>query len=763
MDRFFKAVLNHRKLVLAIFIIATVASILCIPQVKVNYNFADYLPADNPSTIALHDMQGAFGTSAPNSQLFAGGIDQVQAEQLADALQTIPEVESLLWLGSVVDLRMPLAAADPDLVAAWCCDEGYLYQITLDTSDSGGALRAMNDVRALAGEYTDDIAMAGEAINTATATGSSNTEIQLIMIMAIIVILGLLMLTSQSWFEPVLFIIVVLIAIALNLGTNIFRGEISFVTQMCAAILQLAVSMDYGIVMLHNYREFSAQGLEPEDAMVKSMHRGFSVIASSAATTFFGFLALCVMVFLLGADMGIVLAKGIIFSFVCVMFMLPCLILICRKPLEKTRHRNFLPSFEKFARVCMKVSLPFAIIVVLITVPAFLGQRHLNYVYGASGFVEQGSQLYTETERIDNLFGANESWVVMVPEGNWAEETALVRDLEALPLISGVTSYTTVASEAIPTQMVDSSQIEQLISGGYSRLVLSTKVKGEGDIPFGLVEQVRDVCARHFGDSYRMVGAAVTCYDINTTVTSDSLRVILASILAIGLVLVIMFRSATIPIALLLSIEISIWINLAIPYFMGTSIQYIGYLVISSIMLGATVDYTIILTRGYLEERKTLPPREACIKGISRNAITILTSGTILTVCGALIGAISSNGVIAELGTLVGRGAAIAAVLTFLFLPALLVYGDWIIQHTTYGLKHFKPGFEGAIAEGDGTDVAVARAVLQVTSGGLKPACGTEAADGNLRDNNAAAMADITRKDKQTGADTLEVSHEDTR
>lgn len=686
-DKIYRSVLSHRKSFLVGVVITLIISALCIPGVKVNYQFADYLPESSPSTIALEELNDNFSSSIPNARLAVDGFSLMQAESLAKKIENTDGVKSVIWLGDVVDTARPLATYDDATVASWCSGEMYLYQISFDTAKSSVAMEEITQIAE--SMNATKVAFAGDAVNTGVAKSSSDFEIQLIMIMAIVVILGLLLLTSEAWFEPVLFLSVIGISIVYNLGTNIIFGEISFITQMCGAILQLAVSMDYGIVMLHTYRGFKAEGLSSYEAAVAAMHKASSVIASSAATTFFGFLALCVMAFLIGADMGVVLAKGIVFSFLCVLFILPALVLTFERVLKKTAHRKLLPSFDKFATWCLRLAVPFTVAIALITVPAYLGQKQPNFVYGASGFVEPGSQLYEDTELIEDTFNAAGQWVLLVPEKQWGAEKGLVAELEALPQVKSTTSYSSAVSERIPTSMVPAESLSELMAGGYSRIVISTTVGDEGKEEFQLVQTVRDLADEYYEPgTTHLVGSAVTSYDMSLIVNDDSTRVLLASVLAIGIVLLLMFRSISLPIILVLTIEISIWINLAIPYFLGTTIQYIGYLIISSIMLGATVDYTIILSKAYLDERKHREKRQAMLKAMSDVAITILTSATILTVCGALIGVISSNGVIAGLGTLIGRGAFIAALNTFLLLPMLLLILDKLIEKTTW-----KPGF----------------------------------------------------------------------
>ena len=686
-DKIFRGALNHRRVVIVIAALLFIVSVLCIPSVKINYQFSDYLPESSESTVSLRVMEEAFNSPTPNSNIMVEGLSLTQASELATHMETIEGVEEVMWLGTTCDISQPLETYDPDVVSAYKKGDSYLYQVALDTSV---ATQSMDLIREVANEVgATDVSMSGEAINSAVAQGSSDFEIQLILVMAVIVILGLLLITSEAWFEPVLFLSVIGISIVYNLGTNIIFGEISFLTQRCAAVLQLAVSMDYGIVMLHAFRGFKAQGLTSYDAAVAAMHKAAAVIASSAATTFFGFLSLCVMAFLIGADMGVVLAKGIVFSFLCVLFLLPILVLSSEKLLKKTAHKKFLPSFDKFAVWCMRIAVPFTVIIALITVPAYLGQKQPNFVYGASGFVEPGTELYEETNAINDTFGAQEQWVMLVPEGDWGRELQMVKRIEDLEGVSAVTSYVTAVSANIPTDMVPSEDLSQLVSGGYSRIVVSTSVEGESEEAFSLVQALRDIGDEFYPEENYLVGSAVTSYDMSLIVNDDSLRIFIASVVAIGLVLLLMFRSLSIPLMLLLTIEISIWINLAIPYFTGESIQYIGYLIISAIMLGATVDYTIILSRAYLDRRVEMEKRPAMLSAISYSAITILTSATILTVCGAFIGIISSNGVIAGLGTLIGRGAFIAALNTFLLLPILFMVLDKVVEKTTWKARFY--------------------------------------------------------------------------
>lgn len=688
MLKFCEAFLRRRKAVAAVFALLAVACALCIPQVKVNYSMVDYLPEDAESVIALNDMESAFDGATPNARAYVEGIDLSTADELASSLGEIDGVSDVMWLGTNADTRTPTALLDEDLVAKWKTDSGYLFQMSVE---SGKGKVAVDEVRA-ACEATGatQVSLAGEAVTTASAQKSTATEVSLILLMGVLIITLILLLTSHSWFEPVIFLGVIGIAIVLNMGTNIIQGEISFVSQICGAILQLAVSMDYAIVLLHTFRRCQREYPDPEVAMAHAMKRGFSVVLSSAAVTFFGFLSLTVMRFGIGVDMGIVLAKGIVFSFFTVMFLMPCLILLCLRPLDATRHKFLIPPFDRFARVCQKLMVPMAVIVILVAVPACLGEGRTDFQYGSSDFNSPESQLGQESQHVNEAFGESQTWVVMVPEGHWAEEQQLLDALRETDGIKGVTSYITVAGRAMPTAIVPDSTLSQVISNGWSRTVLTVDAATGSDKAFSLVEKVRDTAQQYYGSDYRLVGNDVSNYDLRETCHEDSDRVKLFSMLAIGIVLAVMFRSLSLPFLILAAIEVSIWVNLAIPYFLGERLNYIGYLVIDAVQLGAAVDYAIIYAREYFERRAGYPPVEAARSAVKHAGLTILTSSSILMFAGVAVWLIASNGVISQLGVLVGRGAFLAMLMMFVFLPWLFKTFDGLICRTTYGLNAFK-------------------------------------------------------------------------
>ncbi|MDR1272712.1 MAG: MMPL family transporter [Clostridiales Family XIII bacterium] len=685
---FIYGILHHRKAVIFGFVLFTLLCTICIPLVNVNYNITSYLPREAQSTKSLKLMSDAYKSEIPNARLYAKGISLPEATNLAADLKGIDGVEDVLWLGDQADTLQPLEILSKDTTRSWTNGDGFLYQLTID---NGKTSKAIDEIRASAlAHNAAEAFMSGDAVTTNSARESTSEEILYILLIAVVTIIIIVSLTSESWFEWVVFLLVLAMAIMMNMGTNIFKGEISFITQICAAVLQLAVSMDYAIVMLHTFRRYEQRYPgDPLKSMAYAMHKGFSVVLSSAAATFFGFLSLCIMSFLIGVDMGIVLAKGILFSFISVMFLMPCIILACLGPLKRFEHRSLLPSFDRFGNRCAKLMIPLSIVICIGVVPAYLAQGKTEFSYGASGMIDEKSETGREAKVIDDAFEASQTWAMIVPEGRWAQEKALINELEALPQVKSVTSYVSVASERIPVEMAPEAQVSQLISKGNSRIIIQTAVDPGNSPGYGLVEDVLKLGEKYYGDESRLAGAQVSEYDLKVTTQADTGRVKLFSMVTIALVLMVMFRSLSIPLIVLIPIEMAIWVNMAVPYFTGQNLNYIGYLVIDAVQLGASVDYAIIFTREYLDQRRLHPPLKAAGAAISGSGIMIMTSALILTIAGLSIHFVASNKIISEIGTLIGRGAFISMLMMFTLLPLLFVLGDWIVRHTSLGTGTF--------------------------------------------------------------------------
>ncbi len=677
MERAANFSLKHRKAVLITFIVLTAVCVLLFPLVGINYDMSEYLPDSAPSTKAIQVMKDEFKTAIPSAEVMLPPMSLAEARQKKSELEQLSFVTDVNWLDDLVDLAQPLAMADQELIDTYYKDRQPLFMVTVaDGYDNVTMQKYLHD---FAGE---DGAVRGQIISMARAQVSVQTEVTRIMAIAVPIALIILIIATRTWLEPLLFMVVLFVAVMLNMGTNIIFGEISFITQSVAAILQLAVSIDYAIFMLHRFDEYHAQGYEPFTAMRMAMVKAAGAITASALTTFFGFLALVFMRFKIGPDIGFVLAKGIVFSLVSVMFLLPVLILMTWKLLAKTRHRSFLPSFKGFGKFVYKIRIPVMILVLTLALPLFLAQRKNHFLYGMDSYPAD-SREYAETERIEDVYGLSTQMALLVPRGDWDKETALMSELEALDRIDSVFGYSSAAGVTVPPAFLPPQDRAQLLSDNYSRLILVSDVKTESAPSFALVETIREKTAAYYGDDYHLIGENATLVDMRDMISRDNMIVNGLAILAVGLVVALVFRSIAIPLILLLTIEAAIWLNLAIPYLQGKELNFIGYLVISTVQLGATVDYGILLTQYYLDHRKTLLPREAAMQSVADTAGSLVSPALILAGVSFTLMGVSTIAVVKELGLVLGRGALISLGMVMFFLPGLLVLLDRAIEKTT--------------------------------------------------------------------------------
>ena len=674
MERFYGAVTARRKLVAALFLLAAAAGLLLRPLVPVNYDINDYLPEETASTVSLQVMEEQFPGGIPNARVMARDVTVPEALELKRQLADVPGVLEVTWLDDVQDVTVPLAAMDAETLNSYYRDGAALYSVTVSESDY---VAAVDGIRQVLGEKG---AMTGSAVSMAASATGTMGEVQLIGAFGVAFALVVLALTTSSWLEPLLVLAGLGVAVFINAGSNLIFGEISFVTNAAGSILQMAVSLDYSVFLLHRFEECRAGRDDSVGAMVEALTKSTGSILSSGLTTVIGFLALALMRFRLGPDLGLALAKGVAISLITALLFVPCLILLTLPLADRLRHRRLIPSMGGFGRLVRRVTLPLAVAFVIAVAPAYLAYNANEFYYGSAKMFGPESEYGRDTAAIEETFGVSDTYVLLVPGNDTAVQSRLSRDLRALEHVTGIISYVDAAGAEVPMSYLDSGTLSQLQSGQYARMVISVDVPYEGDVTFGLVEDIRAVAESYYPGGYYLAGQGVNTYDLMDTVTSDLAKVNLVAIGAVFLVLLLTMRSLWLPVLLVLTIETAIWLNLAVPYFAGTPVFYITYLIISSIQLGATVDYAILLTDRYRENRSGLEPREAMEKTVADTAVSILTSGSVLTVVGLLMGYISSNQLLAQLGLLLGRGAIFSLCAVLFVLPGLLRASDRLVM-----------------------------------------------------------------------------------
>lgn len=673
MKKFYMSLVNHRKTMVMIFTMVFVVCLLLGNLVKVNYDINDYLPESSPSTVSLELMQEEFDGGIPNARIMISDVTIPEALEYKEKLEAVDGVTAVTWLDDVVSIFVPISTLDTDTLETYYKDNNALFTVTIEEDRR---IEAVSSIREIIGE---DNAMTGSAVSTAISTTETVLEVNKISIFTVLFVLVVLVMTTNSWMEPLIVLIGLGLAIVINNGTNLIFGEISFVTNAAGSILQLAVSLDYSVFLLHRFEECRQENPDVKAAMTEALCKSTSSILSSGLTTVIGFLALVLMQFRLGPDLGLALAKGVAISLITVFVFMPSFILLTYKWLDKTRHKDLLPKFDLFGKSVQKMTIPMVCIFVILIIPAYLASNANDYYYGSSNIFGNETQLGSDTAVIESVFGKSDTYVLMVPAGDTATETELSQELNNLPQVTSIISYVDLAGAEIPLEYLDENTLSQLISKNYSRMVLSVDVPYEGEDAFSLVEQVRDIAQKYYSDTYYLAGEGVSTYDLMETVTDDMVKVNFMAIAAVFIVLLLSLRSISLPIVLVLSIETAIWINLSIPYFMDTPIFYIAYLIISSIQLGATVDYAILMTDRYKENREMMNKKAAVIQIISDVTVSILTSGSVLTVVGLLLGYITTNQLLGQLGIFIGRGAILSLIIVLFVLPGLLYLFDPLI------------------------------------------------------------------------------------
>ena len=666
-------VIRYKKSIIAVFLALTAVSVVLFACTGINYNIMDYLPEDANSTKALDLMEEEFDQPLPNLNVMAENVSLEEAVELKQKIAGADSVRDVMWLDDSIDLRTPVEMQDSATVETYYKDNCALFMVSVE---DGKERSAISSIREACGDVT--VKFSGNAADQASSQELAISQAVKAIIMLVPILIIILLLVTESYIEPVFYLLTLGTSVLLNLGSNIVLGEISFVTLAAAPILQMAVSLDYAVFLSHSYDEFKRHGFEQTDAIRMAIQSSTKSISASMLTTLFGFVALLFMQFRIGADMGISLVKGVLLSYLCAMVFLPALLLCGDKLIERTKHRRLIPTFGTLGKRIMKVRIPIALILLVVMVPAFLGQANNSFFYGTSESTPVDSEAY----EIEQKFGAMNSFVVMVPRGDSAKETMLCQELKKLDHVSSVMSYAETVSNKIPTVYLSESIVSQFYSENYARIILSLDVPYEGAESFALVEQIRATADSYYPDQWYTCGQSANMYDMKAFVEQDNQRVNLITIVYIYLVLLLMTQNLLTPVLLILTIKCSIWLNMSIPYFTASSLCYLGYLIVSTVQMGATVDYAILLTNTYQEKRLQMPAKQAMTETLNEIFSSLLVSASTLTLAGFCLSLSSSNEIIQAIGILTGRGAILAIGMVMLFLPTLILLTDKILPHT---------------------------------------------------------------------------------
>lgn len=657
-----------------IFIVAVIFCAICAPFVEVNYDLTEYLPDYVDSKAGLNLMEEKFGYPG-TARIMIEDVTLYEAKQYKDRLEAVDGVDQILWCDTTTDIYTSSEFIHEKDIEDYYKDGSAVMDVTFVEGDSSKRTsQAIDEMREITGDKGYFVGMAVQSKSLAEKVAE---EMKLILSLGVFFIFLILCITTTSWFEPVLFLSVMGVAIVLNKGTNIFLGTISFLTNNVVAVLQLAVSMDYSIFLLHAYTRYKNAGQDQETALTHAIEEALNSILASSLTTIVGFLVLTVMKFNIGFDLGLSLAKGVVFSLITVLFFMPALILRMSKLIDRFAHRSFLPDFTRLSRGICKIRLVVLALVLVIFLPMYQAQKRNSYLFGNSAVgAGEGTQVYEDDQKIIKIFGRSNMMMAIVPAQSNVTEAQFTERLEELPYIKSVRSLAGTLPQGVPEEFLPESITGLLHKNGYSRILIYTRTKEESPLAFQCSDEIQSIIKEYYPENSYLVGGTPSTQDIEAIITKDYALVNLLSMLGVFLVVMLTYKSLAIPLVVMIPIEVAIYFNMAVPYLAGEKVVFMGYVIVSCIQLGATVDYAILTTSNYIDARKTMDKHEAASFTLIRSIPAILTSGSILTIVGYVLYHISSISAIGDLGHLIGRGAWISVLLVLTLLPALLVLVD---------------------------------------------------------------------------------------
>ena len=673
-------IVKQKKLIIFLYIILSLLAFIGSRFVEVNYDLSLYLPQSLNSIEGKNILEEEFGIGGTAYVLIKDESFN-EIENLIKDIETIAGIKEVIWLGTVEDIFKPEDFMDENIKKEFLSENSNLIQIHFSNpNDSLETVEGVEEIQNILGEKG---VVGGPAAVSKDLQYITSKEVIYYSLVAFVIISIILFLSLESFIEPILFFIAIGVAIILNMGTNIVFDNISYTTHSVAAIIQLAVSMDYSIFLLHRYMEEKENHRDNNQAMIVAIEKTFNSVLSSSMTTVAGFLALIVMKYTIGRDIGLVLAKGVLFSLISVMTLLPVLILLFDKAIEKYKHKVFLPSFNKLANFIIRRKYVLLIIGIIIAIPSYLAQSNVKYYYANEKVLPETSDSNMAIREINQLFSNKNQLALLLPKGDKLKENQLTEELKNIEGVGDVKGMYSMVDIVIPETFIPEDVKENFQSKNYSLININLNLPMEGDITKDSLNQIKTKVSNYY-DKWYLTGESAIYSDLQETTAKDFRNVSILSIVLITSIILIAFKSISIPIILVFIIELGIWINLAIPYIQGKILNFISFIIIGAIQLGATVDYAILFTSRYRENLEKINDRnKAAIETIVDTGRPILTSALILFTGTFSVYLITSMTNAKELTLLIGRGAIISLILVLMVLPSLLIIFHKVISIST--------------------------------------------------------------------------------
>lgn len=689
MIKFGKGVVKTRILILILAFALLIPAGISFINTRINFDILSYLPGQIETMKGQDIMVDEFGTGAL-SFVVIEDMDDQDIKVLADDIEDLEGVKDVIWYGTIADSSLPREALPDDLYDFFNNADADSQLMLVTFKDTMGSDETMEAIDKMNGMVKDHCFVAGMgAVNTDTKNLTLQQAPIYVLIAAILsmIIMGI---TMESIVVPMLFLLSIGMAIIYNLGTNFIQGEISYLTLALTAVLQLAVTMDYSIFLWHSYQEqIERYDGDKKRAMAHAISHTIVSVTGSSVTTVAGFIALCFMSFTLGLDLGIVMAKGVIIGVIGCVTILPALILACDKAIEKTKHRVLMPDISKISGWVTKHFRLIAVLFVIILIPALYGYTHTNVYYDLAGTMPDSAYSKQANDRLNEQYAMGATHIVIAPSSmSKADSISMINEIKKVDGVKMAASLDSIIGPTIPEEMLPDKVKDIFENGDYQMMLISSEYQTASDEVNDQITELNKIVKSYSNDAM-LIGEAPCTKDLINITDTDFKRVSAISIIAIFVIILLVFKSISLPIILVAVIEFAIFVNMGIPGFTGTKLPFIASIVIGTIQLGATVDYAILMTTKYRKNRYTgMEKQPAITKALHDSTMSIIVSALCFFAATFGVGLYSNIDMISSICILLARGAIISMFVVILVLPSMFMIFDRVICATSMGFKN---------------------------------------------------------------------------
>lgn len=694
--KFAKSVVKYRIPILLTAALLMLPSFYCMTHTRINYDMLDYLPADMDTVKGQDELMEDFGKGA-FSFIVVEGMPVSEVSALKSRIEQVDHVETVLWYDSISDVSVPMELLPDKLYNAFNSGGATMMAVFFDSATSADVtMDAIREIRAAADSRCF---VSGMSALVTDLKDLCEAEEPTYVGLAVIFACAAMVLLLDSWLVPFVFLLSIGVAIMFNLGSNLSFGEISYITKALSAVLQLAVTMDYSIFLWHCYNEKLRTIPDSKEAMAAAISDTLLSVVGSSTTTVAGFAALCFMTFTLGRDLGLVMAKGVLLGVICCVTVLPALILLLNKPLQSTRHRPLIPDMTAFSKKMCGMFPVFLLIFLLLIPPSYYGYKKTNeeVYYDMGQCLPRDIQYVVANEKLSETFNVASTHMLLVdPSLPPSEVRQMAKDMEKVPGVKYVLGLESVLGAEVPEELLPEELVSTLKSGRSELLLVNSEYKVASDEVDGQIDSLNAILKR-YDPSGMLIGEAPCMKDMIETTDHDFKVVNAVSIAAIFIIIAIVEKSISLPFILIAVIELAIFINLGLPHYLGQSLPFIAPICISTIQLGATVDYAILMTTRYKAERRTKSSKESAAAALAVSLPSIIVSDCGLFAATFGVAVYSDMDIISSMCMLMARGAIISVLMVAFILPAMLILCDKVIIATTLDMrKNVKPAAESA-------------------------------------------------------------------